>query len=158
MHPKVVVTPHLGASTTDAQERVAREIARNMSDIFDGGAFVGVVNAPDLSVVSKYPQILPFVLLAEKIGSIHAQLLKNNKISSMTVNLRGRDVADSKFSEIIKSAVIKGALGELSSQAVTYVNAISLADELGLNVLVNMSEKTDVIFILVVKHKFLVFF
>ena len=147
MHPKVVVTPHLGASTTDAQERVAREIARNMSDIFDGGAFIGVVNAPDLSVVSKYPQILPFVLLAEKIGSIQAQLLKNNKIGSITVNLRGRDVADSKFSEIIKSAVIKGALGELSSQAVTYVNAISLADELGLNVLVNMSEKTDVIFI-----------
>ena len=144
MHPKVIVTPHLGASTTDAQERVAKEIARNMSDIFDGGAFVGVVNAPDLSVVSKNPGMLPYVLLAEKLGSMQAQLLKNSKISSITVTLRGRDVGDTKFSEVIKSAVIKGALGELSSQPVTYVNAISLADELGLKVLVNMTDKTEI--------------
>ena len=141
MHPKCIVTPHLGASTTDAQERVAREVARNMSDILDGGAFVGVVNAPDLSIVSQNPTMLPYVLLAEKIGSMQAQLLNNNKIRSITVDLCGRDVADSKFTDIIKSAVVKGALSALVSQSVTYVNALSLAKELGLVVTLSMSDK-----------------
>ena len=143
MHPNVVVTPHLGASTSDAQERVAKDIALNMSDIFDGGLFKGVVNAPDLGAVRANPTIVPFMLLAERIGSIQAQLLKGNKIRSITVNLRGKDVADAKFSDLIKSAVLRGALGELSSQNITYINAIAIAEELGLKVLLNISEKTE---------------
>lgn len=143
MHPNVIVSPHLGASTTDAQERVARAVAVNMSDIFGGGDFVGVVNAPDLGSVLKHPALVPYVLLAEKIGSIQGQLLKQNKISSLTVNLRGSDVADVKFTDVMKSAVIKGALGELISRNITFVNAISIAEELGLRVFVNMSDKTE---------------
>jgi len=142
-HPNVVISPHLGASTFDAQERVAKAVAENMSDIFDGGAFVGVVNAPDLGAVASQPHMIPYVMLAEKIGSMQAQLLRNNKISSMTVNLRGKDVADSKLTDVIKSAVLKGALGELVAQNITYINALSVAEELGLKVLVNMSEKTE---------------
>ena len=143
MHPNVVVSPHLGASTVDAQERVARQIADNMSDILDGGAFIGVVNAPDLGAIKSKPHLVPYVMLAEKIGSMQAQLLRNNKINSITVNLRGKDVSDTSISDVIKSAVLKGALGELTSQSVTYINAMSLAEELGLKVLVNMSEKTE---------------
>jgi D-3-phosphoglycerate dehydrogenase / 2-oxoglutarate reductase len=115
-----------------------------MSDIFDGGDFVGVVNAPDLGSIAKLPHLVPFVMLAEKIGSMQAQLLKQNKIGSLTINLRGEDLADSKVSDVIKSAVIKGALGEIVSQSITYVNAISVAEELGLRVFVNMSGRTEV--------------
>jgi len=143
MHPNVVVSPHLGASTSDAQERVAKDIAVNMSDIFDGGSFKGVVNAPDLGAVRAYPTIVPFMLLAERIGSVQAQLLKGNKIRSITINLRGKDVSDAKFSDLIKSAVLRGALGYLSSQNITYINAIAIAEELGLKVLLNISEKTE---------------
>mmetsp|Transcript_618 Transcript_618/g.642 ORF Transcript_618/g.642 Transcript_618/m.642 type:complete len:962 (-) Transcript_618:290-3175(-) len=142
-HPNVVVTPHLGASTFDAQERVAKAIAENMSDIFDGGAFVGVVNAPDLGAIARLEHVVPYVLLAEKIGSIQGQLLKNNKIGSITIHLRGKDVSDSKLTDVVKSAVIKGALTELGIQNVSFVNALSLAEEMGLKVLVNLSEKTD---------------
>lgn len=124
MHPHVIVSPHLGASTFDAQERVAKAVAVNMSDIFDGGDFVGVVNAPDLGSVAKRPEMVPYVMLAEKIGSIQGQLLKQNKIGSLTVNLRGGELADVKITDVIKSAVIKGALSELVSQPITYVNAI----------------------------------
>lgn len=81
-----------------------------MSDIFDGGSFVGVVNSPDLGAVAKLDAVVPYVLLAEKIGSIQGQLLKGNKIGSITVNLRGKDVADVKISDVIRSAVIKGEL------------------------------------------------
>jgi phosphoserine aminotransferase len=142
-HPHVVVSPHLGASTFDAQERVAKAIAENMSDILDGGKFVGVVNAPDLGAANAHPHILPYVLLAERMGSLQAQLLKNNKISAITVTLRGKDVSDNKLTDVIRSAVLKGVLGELSSQPVTFVNAISMSEELGLKVMVNMSERTD---------------
>ena len=70
------------------QERVAKAIAENMSDIFDGGAFVGVINAPDLGAVASLPEIVPYVMLAERMGSMQAQLLKSNKIGSITLNLR----------------------------------------------------------------------
>jgi hypothetical protein len=137
-------------------------VAVNMSDIFDGGSFTGVVNSPDLGAVAKQEHIVPYVLLAEKIGSIQGQLLKGNKINSITVNLRGKDIADAKITDVIRSAVIKGvreiiflfvssigllifacsgALGEIVAQPISYVNAISVADEIGLRVLVNMSEK-----------------
>lgn len=144
MHPHIIVSPHLGASTFDAQERVAKAVAVNMSDIFDGGSFTGVVNSPDLGAVAKQEHIVPYVLLAEKIGSIQGQLLKGNKINSITVNLRGKDIADAKITDVIRSAVIKGALGEIVAQPISYVNAISVADEIGLRVLVNMSEKTEI--------------
>jgi phosphoserine aminotransferase len=114
-----------------------------MSDIFDGGAFFGVVNAPDLGAVAKMPHMVPYVMLAERIGAIHAQLLKSSKVGSITVNLRGKDIADPKATDVIKSAVLTGALRELVTQPVTYVNAIAVAEEMGLRVLVNMSEKTE---------------
>eukprot|EP01038_Epipyxis_sp_PR26KG_P007546 gene7546-10283_t len=143
-HPNVIVTPHLGASTFDAQERVAKAIAENMSDIYDGGAFIGVVNAPDLGAIAKQEHIFPYVMLAERIGSMQGQLLRNNKIGSITVTLRGKEISDAKLADIIKAAVIKGALSELIVQPISYISALSVADEMGLKVMVNMTEKTEV--------------
>jgi phosphoserine aminotransferase len=125
------------------QERVARAVAENMSDILSGGNFVGVVNAPDLGAVASVPKFVPYVLLGERIGSMHAQLLQNNKIGSMSINLRGKDVADMRLADVIKVSVLRGALKELVERNVTYINASSIADELGLNVQVNMSEITE---------------
>ena len=143
LHPHVVVTPHLGASTVDAQERVARAVAENMCDILDGGAFVGVVNAPDLGAVARQPHIVPFIQLAEKIGSMQGQLLQGNSVGSITINLRGKDVSDSKITDVIRAAVIKGVLLELGIEHVSLVNSIAMAEEIGLSVTVNMSEKTE---------------
>jgi D-3-phosphoglycerate dehydrogenase / 2-oxoglutarate reductase len=114
-----------------------------MSDIFDGGAFVGVVNAPNLGAVARQEHLVPFVKLAEKIGSMQGQLLMRNKVGSISINLRGKDVSDTKITDVIKAAVIKGVLNELGMEQVSLVNAISLSEEIGLRVLVNMSEKTE---------------
>lgn len=116
-----------------------------MSDILDGGSFIGVVNAPDLGAVAKLEHIVPYVMLAERIGSVQGQLLRNNKVGSITVNLRGKDVSDSRLTDVVKSAVIKGTLTELGLQNISYVNAISTADEMGLRVLVNVSPKTEAV-------------
>lgn len=112
-----------------------------MCDILDGGEYRGVVNAPDLSVIHKVPGAKPFVLLCERIGSMHGQLLGTNKVASINISLQGKDIADSRITEVMKSAVLKGVLGVLSAEPVTYVSASSLADELGLQVSVSMSDQ-----------------
>lgn len=114
-----------------------------MCDIFDGGSFIGVVNAPDLGAVASQAHIVPYVQLAEKIGSMQGQLLCNNKIGSITINLRGKDISDTKITDVLKSAVIKGVLLELGMEQITLVNALSAAEEIGMRILVNMSEKTE---------------
>ena len=76
---------------------MAKQIAENMCDIFDGGSFVGVVNAPDLGAVNKSPAYIPYVMLSERMGAMLAQLLSGNKIRSITIHLRGKDVADTRF-------------------------------------------------------------
>jgi phosphoserine aminotransferase len=125
------------------QIRVAKQIAENMCDILDGGEYRGVVNAPDLSAINKVAGLKPFVLLAEKIGSVHAQLLGSSKVNAVSITLRGKLVADSRVTDILKSALLKGMLGSLSdSTSVSYVNAISTAQEMGLEVNINMSETT----------------
>jgi phosphoserine aminotransferase len=114
-----------------------------MSNILDGGAFVGVMNSPDLSVLKNRPLIMPFVQLAERIGAMQAQLLGSNKISSMTINLMGKDVSDSKVVDVLKASVLKGALAVLQdAYSISYVNATAIADELGLIVAVNASSYT----------------
>jgi len=122
---------------------VARAVAENMCDIFDGGSFIGVVNAPDLGTVASQEHIVPYVRLAEKIGSMQGQLLLNNKVGSITINLRGKDVSDTKITDVIKAAVIKGVLKELGIEHVSLINAITMSEEIGLKVMVNMSEKTE---------------
>ena len=66
-HPAVVCTPHLGASTEEAQKKVAREIAAQMSDAFEDKAFVGVVNAKHLALAHR-PVLEPYVRLSEAMG------------------------------------------------------------------------------------------
>lgn len=111
-----------------------------MSDIFNGGAYVGVVNAPDLGVLKSHPQLLPYLNLAERIGSMQAQLLGNNKIGSISINLRGAEVSDSKFVDVFKAAVLKGALSELQDRtSISLVNASAIAENMGLVVNVNTS-------------------
>jgi D-3-phosphoglycerate dehydrogenase len=72
-HPNLVCTPHLGASTEEAQINVARDIATQMCDVFDQRDFVGVVNVPYLAA-STQVHMKPFMQLAESLGIMQAQL------------------------------------------------------------------------------------
>jgi D-3-phosphoglycerate dehydrogenase len=72
-HPNLVCTPHLGASTEEAQINVARDIATQMCDVFDQCDFVGVVNVPYLAA-STQVHMKPFMQLAESLGIMQAQL------------------------------------------------------------------------------------
>ena len=71
--PNVVCTPHLGASTTEAQENVALQVAEQMSDYLIRGAITNALNFPSISA-EEAPKLKPFVALAEKLGSFAGQL------------------------------------------------------------------------------------
>jgi D-3-phosphoglycerate dehydrogenase len=118
-HPKVVCTPHLGASTEEAQELVAIQIAEQIVDYFKSGKISGAVN------LSAFTEELPeeikmFFNLSEKLGVFSAQLL-NERLKQITIELSGESLH--KFSKELSLAFAKGFLSRKMNEAVNYVNA-----------------------------------
>jgi len=72
-HPKIIATPHLGASTIEAQENVALQIAEQMSDFLTTGAVVNALNMPSLSA-EESARLRPYMKLVEQLGSFAGQL------------------------------------------------------------------------------------
>merc|ERR1712146_462847 len=143
-HLRVHTTPHLGANTTDAQVRVAKDIAVQISDIFEQKDFVGVINAPNMDFARK-KQLLPFVQLAEKLGSLHSQLLHmDSKIAKINIYCQGTEVSHPEMKDALKTAILKGALAHLLDQDVNYINAQCLGNELGSPVSVITNPDTKV--------------
>ncbi|CAN0277055.1 unnamed protein product, partial [Discosporangium mesarthrocarpum] len=117
-HPLVVCSPHLGASTKDAQVRVAKDIAVQMCDVLDGGEYVGVINAPNMAFARK-SRLTSFVTLGERMGALHAQLLGPGKVRKLKITLHGKDLAVSEMTGPMSAAVLKGALNHLLVQEVS---------------------------------------
>ena len=90
-HPNVVATPHLGASTTEAQENVALQVAEQMSDYLTRGAISNAVNFPSITA-EEAPKLKPFIALAEGLGSFAGQLT-DEPIAKVTITYEGA-VAD----------------------------------------------------------------
>ncbi len=129
-HPKVVATPHLGASTEEAQEKVAKQIGEQLVDFFKGRGIAGAVNIIDYQTAVS-DELRAYLVLAEKIGSLHAQLL-NGKVKSITASYRGALLQ--KSSELLSTAVLKGLLDKMMYAPVNFVNASVLAKEMGISV------------------------
>src|SRR6516165_7151739 len=81
-HPNVVCTPHLGASTNEAQENVALQVAEQMSDYLTRGAISNAVNFPSITA-EEAPKLKPFIAVAERLGSFAGQLI-NTGIKKVT--------------------------------------------------------------------------
>ena len=127
-HPKVVATPHLGASTEEAQDKVARQIAMQLADFLKGRAVSGAVNA-DALAQSLRKEIQPFVQLAEKLGMFQAQMLSGS-LETLTVKCAGSLL--STAGELMTSAVLKGFLSLLVSGPVHLISARIKARERGI--------------------------
>ena len=85
--PNVICTPHLGASTTEAQENVALQVAEQMSDYLLTGAISNAVNFPSITA-EEAPKLKPFIELAEKLGSFAGQLTETG-ITKVTITYEG---------------------------------------------------------------------
>jgi D-3-phosphoglycerate dehydrogenase len=138
-HPKVVVTPHLGASTEEAQEKVAVQIAHQIVDLFDGKAVVGSVNA-DLIRIAMRKELQPYIHLAECLGRIICQM-KEGAITALRVGVKGDLLADAL--PAISAAVLKGLFDRILSEPVNYLNAPVIARDRGMTVELHQGGEDD---------------
>jgi D-3-phosphoglycerate dehydrogenase / 2-oxoglutarate reductase len=127
--PNVVCTPHLGASTTEAQENVALQIAEQMSDYLIRGAITNAVNFPSISA-EEAPKLKPFVALAEKLGSFAGQLTETG-IKRVQISYEGT-VAQMN-TRALTSAAIAGLLRPML-QDINVVSAPTVAKDRGIAV------------------------
>lgn len=125
-----ICTPHLGASTTEAQVNVAVAVAEQIVDYLVNGVVRNAVNVPSVAP-DLLPKIQPYLGLAEKLGSFLAQVHESG-INSVTVEYYGE--VSELDSVPITTAVLKGMLGRVMEEAVNYVNAPFVAKERGIEV------------------------
>jgi D-3-phosphoglycerate dehydrogenase / 2-oxoglutarate reductase len=128
-HPNVVCTPHLGASTMEAQENVALQVAEQMSDYLLRGAIANAVNFPSITA-EEAPRLRPFIALAEKLGSFAGQLTETG-ISKVQIAYDG-EVAKMN-TRALTSAAIAGLLRPMLA-TVNVVSAPVFAKERGIAV------------------------
>ncbi|MBN9015663.1 MAG: phosphoglycerate dehydrogenase [Rhizobiales bacterium] len=125
-HPNVICTPHLGASTTEAQENVALQVAEQMSDYLLTGAITNAINFPSITA-EEAPKLKPFVELAEKLGSFAGQLTETG-IGKITITYEGQ-VAEMKI-KALTSAALTGLLRPMLGD-INVVSAPVVAKERG---------------------------
>ena len=124
-----ISTPHLGASTSEAQVNVAIQVAEQMSDFLLLGGVTNAINMPSLTA-EEAPRLKPYMALAEKLGKLVGQIVGED-VRSIAVEVEG--AAAQLNPKPITGAVLAGLMGTYS-QTVNMVNAPSLAKERGLDV------------------------
>ncbi|QYU66902.1 phosphoglycerate dehydrogenase [Leptolyngbya sp. 15MV] len=127
--PNFICTPHLGASTTEAQVNVALQVAEQMADYLVSGGVTNALNMPSLSA-EEAPKLKPYMALAERLGSLVGQLAHGN-LTQISIEREG--AAASLSGKPIEGAVLAGLMKQYSD-AVNMVNAPFLAKERGLDV------------------------
>jgi D-3-phosphoglycerate dehydrogenase / 2-oxoglutarate reductase len=123
-------TPHIGASTTEAQENVAIGIAEQIVDYLTKGIARGAVNVPSVPA-DLLPRLQPYITLAEKLGSLQSQLYEGG-IEGVTIEYKG-EVAGVNVAPLTIAA-LKGLLTPILEETVNYVNAPVIARERGIEV------------------------
>ncbi|UYY76153.1 phosphoglycerate dehydrogenase [Sphingomonas sp. R1] len=127
--PNFVATPHLGASTTEAQVNVAIQVAEQLADYLVTGGVTNALNVPSLSA-EEAPRLKPYMALAEKLGGLVGQLA-HGELNSIAIEVEG--AAAELNQKPITSAVLAGLM-RVHSDTVNMVNAPFLAKERGLDV------------------------
>nr|WP_227412192.1 MULTISPECIES: phosphoglycerate dehydrogenase [unclassified Cryobacterium] len=124
----IILTPHLGASTDEAQEKAGVSVARSVRLALDGELVPDAVNVAG-GVID--PTVRPGIPLMEKLGQVFAGLAQR-PVTSIDVEIRG-EIVDFDVS-VLKLAALKGYFTNIVSEAVSYVNAPLLAEQRGIPV------------------------
>ncbi len=133
-----IATPHLGASTREAQENVATAVAEQIVDYLVAGTVRNAVNVPSVPA-DQLPTLSPYINLAERMGLFIGQLAEGG-LTRVTVEYSG-EVAGLK-QEPITLAALKGVLTPTLQENVNYVNAPLIAKDRGIEVKVSSSRDT----------------
>jgi D-3-phosphoglycerate dehydrogenase / 2-oxoglutarate reductase len=130
----VVATPHLGASTAEAQEKAGIQVARSVRLALDGEFVPDAVNVQGGPVAED---LRPWLPLGEKLGRIFAALA-GGATAAVAVEAKG-EIARLDVS-VLELAVLKGLFGEVTEEPVTYVNAPLVAKERGVEITIGTDE------------------
>lgn len=136
---EVISTPHLGASTAEAQENVAIAIAQQMIDYLISGEARNAVNLPMVDA-DILPFMRPYLKLGEKLGSFLGQI-SNTAIEEVTIEYHG-EVVEYGIKPITVS-VLKGLLSPFVGESVNFVNAQIVAKERGIKITESTSVKSE---------------
>lgn len=128
--PRIIVTPHLGASTAEAQERVAVDVAEQIVEVLAGKPARYAVNAPMLAP-ETLKVIQPYMAAAEMLGSVATQLV-TGKLESIEIEYYG-EIAEHDITPL-RASVIRGLLRPISEENVNMVNANLVAQSRGWNI------------------------
>jgi D-3-phosphoglycerate dehydrogenase len=134
-HPRVVATPHIGAATREAQERVGTDIAIQVRDYLKGGVIQQAVNFFSLSG-DLYDQVRPAMELAERLGLFLGQVCRGS-LERIELGLYG-DLREFDAKPIL-SAAVNGILRPTLAEGVTLVNALAIAKDRGVEILESTS-------------------
>jgi D-3-phosphoglycerate dehydrogenase / 2-oxoglutarate reductase len=139
-NPNIIVTPHLGASTVEAQEKVAEEVSKEIIEIFEKQSIQNAVNMPQMSGETQ-AKLQPYLLLADQIGQLAIQLLKKQAPGKIEINYYG-DLVD-EDTELLTRTLLRGILSYHLSDSVNLINVLHLLKEQGVpyNVQKNATNK-----------------
>jgi D-3-phosphoglycerate dehydrogenase len=133
----VVVTPHLGASTVEAQVNVVIDVAEQIIEVLKGGAARSAVNIPSMKPELIAP-VKPYMGVAEKLGGLASQIM-SGAVSRVVVEYCG-EVAEHDVSPLT-TTVLKGLLAPMMDVVVNFVNAPHIAKERGIEVVESKSKE-----------------
>ena len=128
--PNVILTPHIGGSTNEAQEAVGVQIAQQVKEYLKQGVIQNAVNVPSVSH-DEYLKLKPYIVLAERLGSFLAQV-SEGALEEISLRYAGH-IAEWK-TELIRNAAIQGILNEALEERANLVNAAAIAEARGLKV------------------------
>ncbi|MEM8598548.1 MAG: phosphoglycerate dehydrogenase [Bacteroidota bacterium] len=128
-HPRVVATPHIAASTGEAQEKVAVQITEQVVRALQGDPVSTPVNAGALRAAAQ-PEAKPFLDLADRLGQIASQLVDG---SLRRITVRSYGEALHRYAEVLTVAALRGVMARWSPEPVNLINASTLAREMGLH-------------------------
>ncbi len=120
----VIATPHLGASTTEAQEKVALQVAEQLADYLTNGAVTNALNMPSLTA-EEAPRLTPYMKLAKQLGSFIGQIAESG-LKSVTIEYEGH--CTELNTRPLTAVVLQGLLSPLM-ESVNMVNAPVIARE-----------------------------
>ncbi len=126
----VILTPHIGGSTHEAQEAVGVQVAMQVKEYLKHGVFQNAVNVPSVSH-NEYVQMQPYIILAERLGAFLAQASEGS-LEEISIRYSGH-IAEWK-TDLVRNAAIKGMLNQALEEKANLVNAASIASSRGLRV------------------------
>ncbi len=129
-HPNLIATPHIAASTAEAQEKVAIQITEQVILALNGQPVSSPVNRMEIKMAAS-PEVQPYLTLADKLGQIVGQL-SSGPLERISIRCVG-DIPR-RYTDVLSIAAVKGVMGRWTNEPVNLINAPFLAEEMGLRI------------------------